>query len=256
MQNDPVIPAFPDLHLAPAAILKELSSYFQNFSSQTRLLTLPAPHEIPPRELQEYPFCQVFYVFVNWLGFNKCWFRPKVPKKTWLLSKKRVIRIKKSIKSTKYSWRCKHHDTNEPVFTYDKLYHALNSLTKPPIRGITWFWTTWELSELSTMTFLYVSPLQWTRYIIVILSTEITGNVFIAVLKLIFHELSLPVYLSPWWKYNHCRKHRSWTFLPIVHNTSNWCSACIYSMRFKILPPFTNISPFSFFLIHMYLDAF
>ena len=57
VQNDPVIPAFPDLHLSPAAILKELSSYFQNFSSQTRLLSLPAPHEIPPRELQEYPFC-------------------------------------------------------------------------------------------------------------------------------------------------------------------------------------------------------
>ncbi|KAL6649198.1 hypothetical protein ACP70R_013422 [Stipagrostis hirtigluma subsp. patula] len=52
-KNDPVIPAFPDLHLSPAAILKELSSYFQNFSSQTRLLTLPAPHEIPPRELQD-----------------------------------------------------------------------------------------------------------------------------------------------------------------------------------------------------------
>ncbi|VAI09811.1 unnamed protein product [Triticum turgidum subsp. durum] len=51
-KNDPVIPAFPDLHLSPAAMLKELSSYFQNFSSQIRLLTLPAPHEIPPRELQ------------------------------------------------------------------------------------------------------------------------------------------------------------------------------------------------------------
>lgn len=59
LQNDPVIPAFPDLHLSPAAILKELSSYFQNFSSQTRLLALPAPHEILPRELQEYPFCYV-----------------------------------------------------------------------------------------------------------------------------------------------------------------------------------------------------
>jgi hypothetical protein len=57
LQNDPVIPAFPDLHLSPAAILKELSSYFQNFSSQTRLLTLQAPHEIQGRELQEYPFC-------------------------------------------------------------------------------------------------------------------------------------------------------------------------------------------------------
>lgn len=54
-QSDPVIPAFPDLHLSPAAIMKELSMYFQSFSSQTRLLTLPGPHEIPPRELQEYP---------------------------------------------------------------------------------------------------------------------------------------------------------------------------------------------------------
>lgn len=54
-QNDPVIPAFPDLHLSPAAILKELSSYFPKFSSQTRLLTLPAPHELPPREAIEYP---------------------------------------------------------------------------------------------------------------------------------------------------------------------------------------------------------
>jgi cytoplasmic FMR1 interacting protein len=60
-QNDPVIPAFPDLHLSPAAILKELSMYFQKFSSQTRLLTLPAPHELPPREAQEYPF--LFFIF-------------------------------------------------------------------------------------------------------------------------------------------------------------------------------------------------
>ncbi|KAF9610982.1 hypothetical protein IFM89_026262 [Coptis chinensis] len=54
-KNDPVIPAFPDLHLSPAAIMKELSTYFQKFSSQIRLLTLPAPHELPPRETQEYP---------------------------------------------------------------------------------------------------------------------------------------------------------------------------------------------------------
>ncbi|KAI9186420.1 hypothetical protein LWI28_017065 [Acer negundo] len=54
-KSDPVIPAFPDLHLSSAAILKELSTYFQKFSAQTRLLTLPAPHEIPPREAQEYP---------------------------------------------------------------------------------------------------------------------------------------------------------------------------------------------------------
>ncbi|RCV46586.1 hypothetical protein SETIT_9G543000v2 [Setaria italica] len=64
-KNDPVIPAFPDLHLSPAAILKELSSYFQNFSSQTRLLTLPAPHEILPRELQDY---QRHYLILNHMG--------------------------------------------------------------------------------------------------------------------------------------------------------------------------------------------
>ena len=55
MQNDPVIPAFPDLHLSPAAILKELSTYFPKFSAQTRFLTLHSPHELPPREAQEYP---------------------------------------------------------------------------------------------------------------------------------------------------------------------------------------------------------
>nr|GFA54752.1 hypothetical protein [Tanacetum cinerariifolium] len=49
-KNDPVIPAFPDLHLSPAAIMKELSMYFPKFSAQTRLLSLPAPHELPPRE--------------------------------------------------------------------------------------------------------------------------------------------------------------------------------------------------------------
>lgn len=61
-QNDPVIPAFPDLHLSPAAILKELSMYFQKFSSQARLLTLPAPHELPLREAQEYPFFLLSYI--------------------------------------------------------------------------------------------------------------------------------------------------------------------------------------------------
>lgn len=61
-QSDPVIPAFPDLHLSPAAILKELSMYFQKFSAQTRLLTLPAPHEIPPREAQEYPVQNCFFI--------------------------------------------------------------------------------------------------------------------------------------------------------------------------------------------------
>ncbi|XP_068666012.1 protein PIR [Aristolochia californica] len=64
-KNDPVIPAFPDLHLSPAAIMKELSMYFQKFSSQTRLLTLPAPHEIPPRETQDY---QRHYLVINHIG--------------------------------------------------------------------------------------------------------------------------------------------------------------------------------------------
>ncbi|XP_044482624.1 protein PIR [Mangifera indica] len=64
-KSDPVIPAFPDLHLSPAAILKELSMYFQKFSAQTRLLTLPAPHELPPREAQEY---QRHYLIVNHIG--------------------------------------------------------------------------------------------------------------------------------------------------------------------------------------------
>ncbi|KAL2538706.1 Protein PIR [Forsythia ovata] len=54
-KNNPVIPAFPDLHLSPAAILKELSTYFPKFSAQSRLLSLPSPHELPPREAQEYP---------------------------------------------------------------------------------------------------------------------------------------------------------------------------------------------------------
>jgi cytoplasmic FMR1 interacting protein len=64
-KNDPVIPAFPDLHLSPAAILKELSMYFPKFSAQTRLLTLPAPHELPPREAQDY---QRQYLMVNHIG--------------------------------------------------------------------------------------------------------------------------------------------------------------------------------------------
>ncbi|XP_073001256.1 protein PIR isoform X2 [Typha latifolia] len=64
-KNDPVVPAFPDLHLSPAAMLKELSTYFQGFSSQTRLLALPAPHEIPLRELQDY---QRHYLIVNHIG--------------------------------------------------------------------------------------------------------------------------------------------------------------------------------------------
>ncbi|KAJ6883960.1 distorted trichomes and exhibits a diffuse actin cytoskeleton [Populus alba x Populus x berolinensis] len=64
-KNDPIIPAFPDLHLSPAAILKELSIYFQRFAAQTRLLTLPAPHELPPREAQDY---QRHYLIVNHIG--------------------------------------------------------------------------------------------------------------------------------------------------------------------------------------------
>lgn len=68
LQNDPVIPAFPDLHLSPAAILKELSMYFPKFSAQTRLLSLPAPHELPPREVHEYPPCHLFY---NFIGFYR-----------------------------------------------------------------------------------------------------------------------------------------------------------------------------------------
>ncbi|CAI8615634.1 unnamed protein product [Vicia faba] len=68
-KNEAVIPAFPDLHLSPAAILKELSTYFPKFSSQARLLTLPAPHELPPRESQEYPYTyQRHYLIVNHIG--------------------------------------------------------------------------------------------------------------------------------------------------------------------------------------------
>ncbi|XP_038725747.1 protein PIR isoform X1 [Tripterygium wilfordii] len=64
-KNDPVIPAFPDLHLSPAAILKELSIYFQKFSAQTRLLSLPAPHELAPREAQDY---QRHYLIASHIG--------------------------------------------------------------------------------------------------------------------------------------------------------------------------------------------
>lgn len=42
--------------------------YFQKFSAQTRLLTLPAPHELPPREAQEYPlhhFCYLLVIYYN-----------------------------------------------------------------------------------------------------------------------------------------------------------------------------------------------
>ncbi|CAN1176447.1 Protein PIR [Linum perenne] len=64
-KNDPVIPAFPDLHLSPAAIVKELSSYFHKSPAQTRLLTLAAPHELPPREALEY---QRQYLLANHIG--------------------------------------------------------------------------------------------------------------------------------------------------------------------------------------------
>lgn len=64
-KNDPVVPAFPDLHLSPAAILKELSMYFQKFSAQARLLTLPATHELSPREAQDY---QRHYLIINHIG--------------------------------------------------------------------------------------------------------------------------------------------------------------------------------------------
>nr|XP_011466034.1 PREDICTED: protein PIR [Fragaria vesca subsp. vesca] len=64
-KNDPVIPAFPDLHLSPAAIMKELSMYFQKFTAQTRLLSLPSPHELPAREAQEY---QRHYLIINHIG--------------------------------------------------------------------------------------------------------------------------------------------------------------------------------------------
>ncbi|CAM6128500.1 unnamed protein product [Calypogeia fissa] len=53
-RRDPVVPAFPDLHIAPASMLKELSPYFRRFNLQARLLTLPAPHELNIREAVEY----------------------------------------------------------------------------------------------------------------------------------------------------------------------------------------------------------
>ncbi|CAI9786641.1 unnamed protein product [Fraxinus pennsylvanica] len=64
-KNNPVIPAFPDLHLSPAAILKELSTYFPKFSAQSRLLSLLSPHELPPREAQDY---QRHYLVINHIG--------------------------------------------------------------------------------------------------------------------------------------------------------------------------------------------
>jgi cytoplasmic FMR1 interacting protein len=54
-QRDPVIPAFPDLHLAPASILKELAPYFHRLSAQMRLIGLTLPHELTVKEAAEYP---------------------------------------------------------------------------------------------------------------------------------------------------------------------------------------------------------
>lgn len=73
-QSDPVIPAFPDLHLSPAAIMKELSSYFPKFVSQARLLALPSPHELQPREAQEYPFivCFSFLIVLFFISNIAC----------------------------------------------------------------------------------------------------------------------------------------------------------------------------------------
>ncbi|KAH9614330.1 hypothetical protein KSS87_011253 [Heliosperma pusillum] len=72
-RSDPLIPAFPDLHLSPVAIMKELSIYFPKFASQTRLLALPSPHELQPREIQEYPSLEAnvaanLYTFVLFAG--------------------------------------------------------------------------------------------------------------------------------------------------------------------------------------------
>lgn len=58
--------------------MKELSIYFQKFSTQTRLLSLPSPHELPSREAQEYPLIffssfiiskYVFYIG-NWASLS------------------------------------------------------------------------------------------------------------------------------------------------------------------------------------------
>lgn len=50
-----MIPAFPDLHLAPAMMLKELSPFFRRVAAQSRLVALPAPHELPVKDAMEYP---------------------------------------------------------------------------------------------------------------------------------------------------------------------------------------------------------
>ncbi|XP_024519238.1 protein PIR [Selaginella moellendorffii] len=89
-RSDPVIPAFPDLHLSPASMLKELSPYFRKVAAQSRLTSLPAPHELAPREALEYQkeyliihhmpairfahdeFCLHFAAAINKLQLLKC----------------------------------------------------------------------------------------------------------------------------------------------------------------------------------------
>lgn len=56
-KRDPVIPAFPDLHLAPASMLKELAPYFHRLTAQMRFIGLPLPHELSVKEALEYPTC-------------------------------------------------------------------------------------------------------------------------------------------------------------------------------------------------------
>jgi cytoplasmic FMR1 interacting protein len=53
-KRDPVIPAFPDLHLAPASMLKELAPYFHRLTAQMRFIGLPLPHEITAKDAMEY----------------------------------------------------------------------------------------------------------------------------------------------------------------------------------------------------------
>ncbi|CAM6019075.1 unnamed protein product [Sphagnum balticum] len=64
-KKDPVVPAFPDLHLAPASILKELAPYFHRLSAQMRLIGLPLPHELNGKEAAEYPPDNREYLIVN-----------------------------------------------------------------------------------------------------------------------------------------------------------------------------------------------
>ncbi len=76
-QGDPVIPAFPDLHLAPASILKELAPYFQKVSAQVRQIGVPLPHELSPREASEYPLQEltVYFCLAVTIGapFTRAW---------------------------------------------------------------------------------------------------------------------------------------------------------------------------------------